>query len=173
MRAIVPFIVLLSATPALAEVKSATPAGFEVESRATVPAPPAEAYAALGRVGQWWASGHSWSGNATNMTMELRAGGCFCEALPAEGGSVEHGRVVFAQPGRMLRISGTLGPLQSEAATGTLTWTFNPASGGGTEIVMSYVVGGYIRAMTPQQIAPLVDRVLAEQLEGLRAHLTR
>ena len=172
MRAIVPFIVLLVTAPAMAEVKSATPAGFEIESRARVPVPPVEAYAALARVGQWWQSAHTYSGDAANMSLEPRAGGCFCEAVPADGGSIEHGRVIYARPGQALRISGALGPLQAEAATGTLTFALSPVDGG-TEIVMTYVVGGYIRGPGAAPLAPLVDQVMSAQLAGLRAHLSR
>ncbi len=163
---------VLAAAPAGAEVRSVTAAGFEVESRVTVSVPPAEAYAALARIDRWWPDGHSWSGDAANMSLEPRAGGCFCEALPDEGGSVEHGRVVFARPGAMLRLRGALGPLQGEAVTGTLTWTLAPAEGGGTEIVMSYIVGGYIRGPGAAGFAPIVDRVMAQQLDGLRAYLS-
>src|SRR5690606_24862158 len=77
---------LTVASPAVAEVKSATAAGFEVENSVTVPVPPAEAWAAMARIGQWWPGDHSWSGDAANMSLEPRAGGCFCEALPESGG---------------------------------------------------------------------------------------
>ncbi|MBX3561315.1 MAG: SRPBCC family protein [Sphingomonas sp.] len=173
MRIAILTAALALAAPAAGEVKSVSAAGFEVENRVTVPAPPAEAYAALARIGQWWPSDHSWSGAAANMTLDPRAGGCFCEALPGSGGSVEHGRVVFAQPGQMLRLNAALGPLQGEAVTGTLTFAFAPAEGGGTEIVMNYLVGGLIRGPGPEGFAPIVDRVTALQLDGLRAHLTR
>ncbi len=165
-------ILLAAAAPAAAEVKSASATGFETETRARVPVSPAEAYTALARIGHWWQSAHTYSGDATNMTLELRAGGCFCETIPADGGTIEHGRVIYARPGQQLRVSGALGPLQAEAVTGTLTWTLGPADGG-TEIVMTYVVGGYVRGAGAEPLAPLVDQVLAAQLEGLRAHLSR
>lgn len=163
---------LIVAAPAAAEVKSASAAGFEVENSVTVPVAPAEAYAAMARIGQWWPGDHSWSGNAANLTLDPRAGGCFCEALPDTGGSVEHGRVVFAQSGRLLRLRAALGPLQSEAVVGTLTFTFAPAEGGGTRIVMNYLVSGLIRGPGAEGFAPIVDRVTGLQLDGLRRHLT-
>jgi uncharacterized protein YndB with AHSA1/START domain len=173
MRHVVLFPLLLAAAaPVAAEVKSASATGFETEARARVPVPPAEVYAALVRVGQWWQSAHTYSGDAANMTLEPRAGGCFCEAIPADGGTIEHGRVIYARPGQQLRVSGALGPLQAEAVTGTLTWTLSPAEGG-TEIVMTYVVGGFVRGAGAEPLVPLVDQVLAAQLEGLRAHLSR
>ena len=154
------------ATPALAEVKSATPVGFEVESKAVVAVTPAEAYAMLGRVGDWWNSSHTYSGDAGNMTLALAAGGCFCERVPASGATIEHARIVYAEPGRTLRLQGGLGPIQAEAALGTLTWSLKPAAGG-TEITQTYVVGG------ADKLAPIVDQVLGEQLAGLRRRLAR
>ena len=163
--------VAMLAAPAHAEVKSVTPAGFEVESRAVVAATPPETYAALGRVGEWWNSSHTYSGDAANMSMALQAGGCFCEKVPAGGGSIEHGRVVYAQPGAALRVQGGLGPLQAEAALGTLTWSLKPVAGG-TEVTQTYVVGGYIRGGA-DKLAAIVDKVLAEQLDGLRKRLAK
>src|SRR3546814_5342891 len=82
------------AVPAAAGVKSATPSGFDIENKAVVSADPAETYAALTRVGEWWHSEHTYSGNAANMTLEAKAGGCFCDVISAGGGTIEHGRVI-------------------------------------------------------------------------------
>lgn len=155
------------AAPARAEVVSSTAAGFEVRAQAIVTAPPEAAWAMLARVGEWWNPAHSYSGKAENLSLRPEIGGCFCETLGT--GGVEHMRVVYAQPGEMLRLQGGLGPLQAEAAAGTLTWTLKKV-GGGTEITQTYVVGGYMR-MGAEKLAPLVDKVLAEQLGRLQAKL--
>ena len=84
------------------------------------------------------------SRDAANLSMELRAGGCFCERLK-DGRSVQHLQVVYAAPGEGLRLRGALGPLQMEGVDGTLSWTLKPAEGG-TSLTQSYVVGGYIRS---------------------------
>ena len=160
----------LCGSPASAAVKSATPAGFEIETKVVVPASPAEAYAALGRIGEWWNPAHSYSGKAANLKLDPRVGGCFCETTDG-GGSIEHLRVVYAQPGQLLRLQGGLGPLQAEAAAGTLTWALKPVAGG-TEVTQNYVVGGYIRGGA-EKLAPLVDGVLAEALSRFRAHVAR
>lgn len=162
---------LLLATSAHAEVKSATDAGFEVSRTLTVNATPAQVYRALGVPSRWWSKAHTYSGDARNLSMMLRAGGCFCEKIPVGGGTVEHARVVYAQPGKLLRVQGSLGPLQSEGVTGTLTWTLKPVPGG-TEVTQNYVVGGYIRSGARGFAAP-VDQVLGEQLSGLKAYLER
>jgi hypothetical protein len=78
-------------------------------------------------------------------------------------------RVIYVAPGSTLRLTGGLGPLQSEAVTGVLTMTVEPA-GEGAKIAWDYVVGGYMR-MSMTELAPLVDQVMAEQLGRLGSHL--
>lgn len=106
------------------------------------------------------------SRDAANLSIELRAGGCFCERLK-DGGSVQHLQVVYASPGEGLRLRGALGPLQMEGVDGTLAWTLKPVEGG-TNVTQSYVVGGYIRSGM-EQWAPRVDRVHDEQLQRLKS----
>jgi uncharacterized protein YndB with AHSA1/START domain len=137
-------LTLAVAGPAAAEVKSVTPNGFEVATAAEIAAPPDRVYAALGEVGRWWSPSHTFSRDAGNLSMELRAGGCFCEQLK-DGGSVQHLQVVYAAPGQGLRLRGALGPLQTEGVDGTLSWTLKPGEGG-TTVTSSYVLGGYIRS---------------------------
>jgi uncharacterized protein YndB with AHSA1/START domain len=164
LAALIP--VLAVAVPAAAEVKSVAPNGFEVASMATISAPPDRVYAALGEVGRWWSSSHTFSRDAANLSIELRAGGCFCERLK-DGGSVQHLQVVYAAPGAGLRLRGALGPLQTEGVDGTLSWALKPVAGG-TNVTLSYVLGGYIRSGM-EQWAPKVDRVLDEQLQRLKS----
>lgn len=155
--------------PAHSAVTSSSQSGFAVENGVEVAADAASVYRMLGEPRRWWSSAHTYSGNAANLSLQPVAGGCFCEILPERGeqaGSVEHGRVIHALPARRLRISGALGPLQAEAVTGTLTFDIAP-SAGGTRVTMTYVVSGYMR-MGAAALAPAVDKVLAEQLEGLK-----
>ncbi|HKY81885.1 MAG TPA: SRPBCC family protein [Sphingobium sp.] len=157
------------AAPAPSAVTSSSDIGFAVEESVEIAADAATVYRLLGEPGSWWSKDHSYSGNAANLSLELKAGGCFCELLPGvngSAGSVEHARVLYAAPGKQLRLSGALGPLQAEAVTGTLTFQISPGARG-TRVTLSYVVGGYVRAGAAR-IAPIVDKVLAEQLEGLR-----
>lgn len=171
MRVLVALALGMATAPAQAEVRSSGPTHFTVESRAVVAATPAEAFTMLGSPGEWWSGAHTYSGDATNMKMELKAGGCFCESVPRSNGTVEHMRVVHAQPGAMLRLQGGLGPLQAEAVAGTLTWSLKAVEGG-TEITQTYVVSGHVSSGM-EALAPLVDRVLAEQLSGLQKRLGR
>jgi uncharacterized protein YndB with AHSA1/START domain len=159
-------LVLPFAGPASAEVKSVSANGFEVATMATIAAPGDRVYAALGEVGHWWDPSHTFSRDAANLSMELRAGGCFCERLK-DGGSVQHLQVVYAAPGQGLRLRGALGPLQTEGVDGTLNWTLKPGEGG-TNVTVSYVLGGYVRSGM-EQWAPKVDRMLDEQLQRLKS----
>ncbi len=168
-KSLTPLILILAAAgPAAAEVKSVTPHGLEVLSIATISAPADRVYAALGEVGHWWDPSHTFSRDAANLSIELRAGGCFCERLK-DGGSVQHLQVVYAAPGQGLRLRGALGPLQMEGVDGTLSWTLKPGEGD-TAVTLSYVVGGYLRSGM-EQWAPKVDRVLDEQLQRLKSYV--
>jgi uncharacterized protein YndB with AHSA1/START domain len=155
-------------SPASADVKSVAPSGFEVASAATIAASPERVYRAFGEIAKWWSPSHTFSRNAANLSIELRADGCFCERLK-DGGSVQHMVVVYAAPGIGLRLRGALGPLQAEGVDGALSWALKPAAGG-TSITQTYVVGGYIRAGM-EQWAPRVDKVLGEQLERLKSYV--
>lgn len=167
------------AFPAHAEVVESTNGGFVTHDAAVVKASPKETWLALIAPRNWWNSGHTWSGDAANLTLTPRAGGCFCELIPEVQdpdritleGSVEHMRVIQAYPERALRMQGALGPLQSEAVTGILTIAISEVKNG-TLIVWEYVVGGHMRFEIPV-IAKAVDGVMSQQLAGLANTLGR
>lgn len=165
-RLLVPILALCLAAPAQADVGGAAPIGFVVSGEATVKAAPEAVWAALVEPGRWWNSQHSWSGDAANLTLEPRAGGCFCETLPG-GGSVEHMRVIYAAPGERLRLSGALGPLQGQALSGTLTIEL-AAGPEGTHIKWASVVGGFA-TFEDSEIPAAVDDVIGEQMGRLAA----
>jgi hypothetical protein len=162
-----PLLVLaaLSAGTAGAEVRETSERGFTIETTVMVEATPASAYRDFTRVSRWWDPAHTWSGSARNLKLDARAGGCFCERLTA-GGSVQHGRVLFAQPGKLLRLEGSLGPLQEMAVNGVLSFAFAP-DGPGTRVTMTYRVAGSL-TMESAKLAPLVDQVMGIQLNRLR-----
>src|SRR5688572_3191875 len=84
--------------------------GFLVRHTTTIGAPPGRVYDALvQQIGSWWSSAHTFSGDARNLSIDARPGGCFCEKLK-DGGGLEHMRVIYVAPGEMLRLSGALGP---------------------------------------------------------------
>jgi hypothetical protein len=164
------------ACPAAAEVVASSENGFISHNVVEVPASLDAAWAMLPHPSEWWNGEHSYSGSAANLTIETVAGGCFCETIPAANGAaagqVEHMRVVYIDPrDRTLRLVGALGPLQAEAVTGVLTITVEP-SGSASKITWDYVVGGYMRRPM-SEMAPLVDKVVREQLTRLGAALER
>jgi hypothetical protein len=160
------FATVFVATPARAEVASATPNGFLIQAEAEVATTPERAWRALGQVGRWWNSAHTYSGDAQRLQVEVRAGGCWCERW--DGQSVEHGRVVLVMEHegvRTLRVNAPLGPLQEMAVNGVMTFTV-ARHANGAKITMTYRVSGD-PALGLDQIAPLVDGVLMEQFGRL------
>lgn len=166
-----------SASVASAEVHELRDDGFIIRHTAAVAVDPMESWLALIKPGDWWSDEHTWSGDASNMTLVPQGGGCFCERIPGTdgksgsqlSGSVEHGIVVQANPLQVLRMRASLGPLLSEPADGVLTFALKEVPGG-TQIQMEYNVGGSMR-FKPAELAPAIDRVLGEQLALLRDHL--
>lgn len=165
----------LFTTSAQAEVKTLTEQGFSTLHAADVLAKPEDVWKRLLAPKDWWNPAHSWSGSTEGFYIDPQAGGCFCELFQEKDkdgklvtkGSVEHMRVVFSQPGKVLRMTGGLGPLQSEAVTGTLTVAMEPLKdGGGTRISFSYVVGGFMRYKTAD-IGPAADAMLRDQFDRL------
>jgi hypothetical protein len=181
-RSVAGLAALAMAARAQAEVVLKADNGFVVRNAAEVTASPLEAWQAMIDPAKWWSGQHTFSGDAANLTLDPVPGGCFCERLPAANsastknlpsgqreGGVQHMRVIYAEPMRAMRLSGALGPLQSEALSGTLTMTLKPV-GSGTRILWEYVVGGFMRYKT-DEIALAVDKVLAGQLASLAARL--
>jgi uncharacterized protein YndB with AHSA1/START domain len=156
---------LLPTSVTHAEVSETRENGFVIQSTVMAESAPSQVYRDLLRIGQWWDPAHTWSGSAKNLKLEPRAGGCFCEKL-ADGGSVQHGRVLFAQPGKLIRLEAALGPLQDMAVTGVLTFTLAP-DGPGTRITMTYRVAGAL-TVDSAKLAPGVDKVMGNQLSRLR-----
>jgi hypothetical protein len=147
------------------DVLESTPAGFAVKNTVTIAGTPSDVYGALGRVGSWWDPAHTYSGDAANLSMDLRPGGCFCERLVPQGG-VQHSMMVLVTPNKTLRLAGGLGPLQEAGVSGSLTFALAERVGG-TDTTMSYSVGGY-RQGGLEALAPVVDSVLGAQLRRLK-----
>ena len=149
-----------------ADVADSSAAGFTIKISIPIAAQPADAYRNLIRnVGDWWDSNHTFSGDAHNLSIEEKSMGCFCEKLPG-GGAVRHLELVNFSPGQTLVFSGALGPLQSLAATGTMTIHFAPADAG-TKLTVVYSVLGYQPAGMAAWAAP-VDTMLTEQFTRLK-----
>ena len=102
-------LALIVCDRASAEVADAAPNGFTIVEAAHIAAASDTVYTALIAPQRWWSSAHTFSGSAANMSLDAKAGGCWCESLPG-GGSVLHMTVVYAAPGKGLHLRGSLGP---------------------------------------------------------------
>jgi hypothetical protein len=161
---------LLYLGTARADVIDSSAHGFTVKNTTHIGANADDVYRHLLEVGKWWNPSHTFSGNSENLSIETTANGCFCEKLEG-GGTVRHLVVVFAAPGKTLRMAGALGPLQSMAVSGSLTWSLSKAENG-TTLELMYTVGGY-RPGGLQSLAPIVDKVLLNQLLRLKSYVER
>jgi hypothetical protein len=77
----------------------------------------------------------------------------------------------MAMPYASVTLDSALGPILDEGATGRLKWSLRAVEGG-TEVIQTYVVGGYIRGGA-DKFAPAVDMVLGQALERLGKALAR
>ncbi len=77
--------------------------------------------------------------------------------------------VIFCQPGKTLRMTGALGPLQETAVQGTMTIVLKE-SGDTTVITTTYHLGGYFSGGL-KNIAPIVDKVITEQFQRLEQRI--
>lgn len=167
--------------PAGAEVVETSADHFVSRNSVVVKASTKAAWLALIDPAGYWSKNHSWSGDAKNLSITPQGGGCFCERIPEKdtageiglAGSAQHMTVVMAEPMKVLRMRGALGPLQSEPVDGVLTVTMQPdKASGGTRIVWEYVVAGHMR-FEIGKISKAVDGVMAEQLGRLADKLGR
>lgn len=157
----------LSGAPAVAsDLASSSPGAFVIHAERTVAATPDHVWAGLIHIGSWWDSAHTYSGAARNLTLDVRAGGCWCERW--RGNSVKHAQVlmVMERDGvRTLRLEAPLGPLQAMAVNAVLTFTISPHPGG-AKIEMTYRVSGDA-SLGLNQVGAGVNAIIGEQFERL------
>lgn len=165
MRFTIAIAGLLAAAPASAEVVSAGPHGFHIRHSVQLVVPQQDAFAAFANIEGWWSGEHTYSGDAANLSLQLRPGGCFCERLPG-GGGIEHMRVTYVAPGERAVLTGSLGPLLFEATTGVMDVQVERIAGG-SRLTMDYKVAGFAEGGA-ETLAPIVDQVLAAQMKRLR-----
>jgi hypothetical protein len=167
MRNVILAGLLLTATPASAEVISAGPNGFEVRHSVNLVIPQVKAYSAFSEIQNWWSKDHTYSGDASHLSLQLRPGGCFCERLEG-GGGIEHLRVTYVQPGERVVLTGSLGPLLYEATAAVMDIKVERIAGG-SRITMDYRAAGFAKGGAAE-MAPIVDKVLGEQMKRLRVY---
>lgn len=167
MRLLALSYILLAASPAAAEVVSSGPNGFEVRHSANLVISQQDAFAAFTQIQHWWSKDHTYSGDASRLSLQMRPGGCFCESLD-NGGGIEHLRVTYVQPGERAVLTGSLGPLLYEATAGVMDVKVERIAGG-SRLTMSYRAAGFAKGGAAE-LAPIVDKVLGEQMKRLRTY---
>jgi len=161
-------ICLLSPAMMQGDVADSSANGFNIKIATLIHAGPNEIYDRLvHHVGDWWSSDHTFSQDAHNLSIDDKPMGCFCEKLP--NGGVRHAEVIMVMPNKILVMSGTLGPLQRLAATGTLTFVLLPIKDN-TRLEVTYAVDGYLSEGMNTWAAP-VDKVLTEQVARLKSYV--
>jgi len=162
-------LLFIQAVPSSSDVVHSAGNGFSIRISLTLSDKPGAVYKVfLNEVKNWWSPSHTVRGRAENLSIEAKPHGWFLEKLP-DGGVCRHLEVIQVQPGRMIRMSGGLGPLQELAVQGILTIEFKPDEKG-TKLELAYNVGGYDRDGLERWAKP-VDNVLSSQLVGLRRYL--
>ena len=158
--------VTLAAVPARADLTQLSAQGFVAGFRDEIKAGPDEAWKAIVQPQRWWSDAHTWSGSAAHLSLDARAGGCWCERW-GDGASAQHAQVAMLLPGRLIRLRGGLGPLQGLPVEGVLEIATG-SQDGKTFLRLSYRVGGPPDAGL-EALAPAVERVLGEQYRRLKA----
>lgn len=166
---LVPITVALAllSSAANAEIVTTGSDKFELTNTAVIPQKPEVVWRALLALPQWWDPAHTYFGKARNLSLSAKAGGCFCEIDPEDGAQIEHGRVVYVRPYKALRLYAALGPLQSLATIGNLTWTLKAVEGG-TELRQTYLVFGNVDGGLAALASP-VNSVMSSQFDRLAA----
>lgn len=152
-----------------AEVIASAPDHFTLKLEAQSELPPSDVWARLIKPSDWWLSDHTYSGDASNLTLDAQAGAFWREDWA--GGSVWHGTVLQAQPDQTLVLSAPFGPLQGLAVTSIWTITLTPSESGGTQISFDHVTNG-TDASELDSLAPAVDFVKQQAIESLARSTT-
>jgi hypothetical protein len=155
--------IALAGGAASAEVKASAPDGIVIQIKGEAPLSREAAWARLLKIGSWWSNDHTYSGQASLMTIDAVAGGCWCEIWA--GGEVEHGRAIYVAPNQTIRLSSALGPLQDLGVNASVTFTLSDGSAPGRTVLTLDMKATGSSLSGLDKMAPLVDAVLAEQVK--------
>lgn len=147
-----------------ADVVAGAPDHFTLKLEAETELSPDEVWARLIDPKAWWLPDHTYSGDSANLTIDPVAGGLWREDW--DGGSVWHGSVLRAEPGKVLVLNAPFGPLQDMAVRSVWTISLDAQEDGGTKITFDHVSNGS-SASNLEAIAPAVDFVKSEALKSL------
>ncbi|WOI54623.1 SRPBCC domain-containing protein [Parvularcula sp. LCG005] len=150
---------------ASAEVVSASPDHMELVLSDVSELAPDELWKKLIKPSRWWSGDHTYSGDARNLSLVLRAGGLWKEKW--KEGAAAHGEVIYFKRGEELRLTAPFGPLQDMAVETAWTITLTP-EGEGTRVNFVYRASGSM-VSDLHLMATAVDYVYSEALKSLVA----
>lgn len=148
---------------AFAEIVSSSSSHYRLKHEATSDLPPDALWSRLIFPSDWWHPDHTYSGDSSNLNLEVTAGGLWREDW--DGGSVVHGTVLYVKTGTLLRLDAPFGPLQGMDVTTIWTITIE-ANGEGSRVVFDEVSNGS-PASGLNDIATAVDYVKQEAIQRL------
>ncbi len=146
-----------------ADIVSASDSHYVLRHEGTTSLSPDATWERLISPAAWWHPDHTYSGDAANLDLELRAGGLWREEW--EGGSVSHGEVLTVIPGQTLRLEAPFGPLQAIGAYTIWTITLEAVEGGTLVVFEESSIGPPTANMA--ELAGAVDYVKAEAMRRL------
>ena len=158
-------VFLFAQSTSQAEIVSSSNDHFKLEMQAKSTLSSKEVWDRLIAPSEWWHADHTYSGDAKNLTLNLTAGGLWREDWAS--GSVAHGRVLLAEPPRLLRLDAPFGPLQELAVESVWTITIAPDEAGSI-VKFEFVANGSTQSDL-EALAPTVDFVKSEALKNLVA----
>jgi len=147
-----------------ADVINSSEHGFELRIEKTVNSDPMTIYRQFIRIGEWWDPEHTFFGKARKLSIEPRAGGCFCEKSADR--EVLHMTVSYVDPGKEIHMIGGLGPLQMMGVHGGWSWQFEALPENRTNIILNYQVVGFLPGGL-DSLAKVVNGVQENQVERL------
>ena len=146
-----------------AEIVSASDTHFVLRHEATSPLAVEDLWDRLIDPASWWHPDHTYSGDAANLTLEPEVGGLWREDW--DSGSVSHGKVLYIETAKSLRMEAPFGPLQGLGAYTIWTITLTE-SVDGTVVVFDEVSTGPPTA-DMSETARAVDFVKSEAIGRL------
>lgn len=154
---------LAMSAPVRAELVSASDGYFMLRHEGTSSLSPAATWERLVNPASWWHPDHTYSGDAGNLSLDLKAGGLWYEQW--DGGSVTHGTVVYVDTGKTLRLEAPFGPLQGIGAYVIWTISLEPIAGGTRIVFEESAIGP--PAGDYAELAKAVDFVKGEAMRRL------
>jgi uncharacterized protein YndB with AHSA1/START domain len=146
-----------------ADVVSSSADHYKLSHKASSSMAPDALWQKLIQPAIWWHPDHTYSGDSSNLSLDLRAGGHWSEQWADN--SVLHGVVLSVDKGKLLRLNAPFGPLQGMAVT--VIWTIRIEADGDGSVVMFEELANGVSTSKLDELAGAVDGVKSEALARL------